>query len=321
MQFTSIVVFGGSGFLGSSLAEQLVRSGCSRILVPTRRADRARHLISLPGLEVVPINIDEDAHLMRCVTGADGVVNLVARLHGTEAEFARAHVDLPRRIAHACARAGVRRLVHVSALGVADDGGPAASRYLRSKTAGELALREASGLSTTVLRPSVMFGERDHLTRFFADLNRMAPILPLAGARSKLQPVWVEDVAQAIMVSLQSTEPANQVYECAGPEVMTLEALVRACGRLAGVERPIIALPNALARIQAFVMEHLPGEPLMSRDNLDSLTVPNIASGKVPGLAALGIHAASFDQIVPAYLQPGRGAERLDTWRALARRD
>jgi uncharacterized protein YbjT (DUF2867 family) len=319
MQPSSIVVLGGSGFLGSALAERLVREGVRRILVPTRRLDHARRLIPLPGVEVVRADVYDDADLLRCITGNDAVVNLIARLHGSDADFARTHVELPRRIAHACARAGVMRLVHVSALGVTDTRAP--SHYLRSKAAGEQALREVPGLQVTVLRPSLMFGARDQLTNFFADLQRMAPLLPLAGAGAKVQPVWVEDVARALVRCLEHAPTIGQTYECAGPDVMTLAQFVRACGRVAGHARPIIALPGPIARVQAWVFEHLPGEPLITRDNLDSLTVPNIASGQLPGLEALGIHAASFDQIVPTYLQPRSGPARLDTWRATARRD
>ncbi len=316
---SSIVVFGGSGFLGSALAERLVRHGTRRILIPTRRVDHARHLIPLPGVEVVQANVYDDADLLRCLTGHDAVVNLLARLHGSDAEFARTHADLPRRISHACARAGVRRLVHVSALGVSDERAP--SSYLRSKAAGEQALREVPGLQVTVLRPSLMFGARDQLTRMFAGIQRMVPLLPLAGAGAKVQPVWVEDVAHAVERCLEHASTIGQTYECAGPDVMTLAQLVRACGRVAGTARPIIPLPGPIARVQAWVFERLPGQPLITRDNLDSLTVPNVAGGQLPGLAAMGIHAASFDQIVPTYLHPDSGPARLSAWRAMARRD
>ena len=319
MQPSSIVVLGGSGFLGSALAERLVREGTRRILVPTRRVDHARHLIPLPGVEVIRADVYDDAQLLPCITGADAVVNLIARLHGSDADFARTHVELPRRIAHACARAGVARLVHVSALGVSDTRAP--SRYLRSKAAGEQALRELPGLQVTILRPSLMFGARDQLTNLFAELHRMAPLLPLAGANAKMQPVWVEDVARAIVRCLEEASTIGQTYECAGPDVMTFAQLVRACGRIAGVPRPVVGLPGPIARLQAAVLQYWPGKLRMTPDNLDSLSVPNVASGQLPGLEALGIHAASFDQVVPTYLQPRSGPGRLDTWRATARRD
>jgi NADH dehydrogenase len=318
MRHTSIVVLGGSGFLGGSLAEQLVRRGVRRILVPTRRLDHAKHLAPLPGVEITRADVHDDAQLLRCISGHDAVVNLIARLHGTDAQFARAHVDLPRRIAHGCERAGLRRLVHISALGVTDAAGP--SRYLRSKAAGEQALRDVFGPHVTMLRPSLIFGARDRLTRLFAGLQRLAPVVPLAGAEARVQPVWVEDVAGAIVRCLDDASTAGQTYECAGPDVMTLAQLVRACGRVAGAARPIVPVPGPLARVQAWLFEHLPGEPMITRDNLDSLSVPNIASGRLPGLEALGIRPASFDQIVPTYLRPGTGVSRLDAWRAVARR-
>ncbi len=318
MQPSSIVIFGGSGFLGSALAEQLVRRGVRRVLVPTRRLAHANNLKSLPGFEVVEADVYDDAQLLRCITGTDAVVNLIAQLHGTEAQFTRTHVDLPRRIAHACARAGVLRLVHVSALGV-DVNAP--SRYLRSKAGGEAALREVPNLHTTVLRPGLIFGANDKLTRLFVDLLRIAPFVPLAGADARQQPVWVEDVACAIVRCLEHPPTIGQTYECAGPDVMTLGQLVRACGRVAGVQRPVFTMPGPLARVQAWLLERLPGEPLMTRDNLDSLSVPNVASGTLPGLAALGIHAASFDQVAPTYLQANTGCDRFDALRKLARRD
>jgi NADH dehydrogenase len=318
MQSSSIVIFGGGGFVGRSLAEQLVRGGVRHILVPTRRLDHAKHLTPLPGVEVVQADVHDDAQLMRCISGRDAVVNTIAQLHGSDASFTRTHIELPRRIAHACERAGVPRLVHISALGVTDAAGP--SRYLRSKAAGEQALRDVFGPHVTMLRPSLIFGARDQLTRLFAGLQRLAPVVPLAGADARVQPVWVEDVAGAIVRCLEDRSTAGKVYECAGPDVMTLAQLVRACGRVAGVERPIIPVPGPVARVQAWLFEHLPGEPMITRDNLDSLSVPNIASGTLPGLEALGIRPASFDQIVPTYLRPGAGVSRLDAWRAVARR-
>jgi len=246
----------------------------------------------------------------------DAVVHLVAQLHGSEADFQRVHVDLPRRLAQACAKAGVRRVVHVSALGVATD---APSRYLRSKAAGEAALN-AAGLDLTILRPSVMFGEQDRFLNLFARLQAVFPLLPLAGADSRFQPVWVEDVAAAIVRCLDDPATIGQTIECAGPDVFTLRQLAESAGRWSDHRRPVIGLPDALGRVQALVMECLPGEPLMSRDNLDSMRVPNVAGGKLPGLARLGIRPASLDSVVPQYLSQHQGAARLDPWRARARR-
>ena len=309
-----IVLLGGTGFVGRALCAELVtRAGAGglRLVVPTRRLAHGRAVQCLPGVELVQASVHDDAQLARVLAGAQAVVNLVAILQGDEAAFARVHVELPRRLAAACRSAGVARLLHVSALGVAPD---APSRYLRSKAAGEQLLRE-SGLATTVLRPSVIFGAEDRLLNLFAALQSVAPFVPLAGAASRFQPVWVQDVARALATCLERPVTAGGTFECAGPETLTLADLVRLAGRLAGHPRPIVPLPDGLARLQALLMEWLPGEPLMSRDNLDSMKVPNVATGSLPGLPALGIEPVSVHAVAPGYLAPGQGPSRLVGWR------
>jgi uncharacterized protein YbjT (DUF2867 family) len=316
----SVVITGGSGFVGRSLAERLARRDAGlRITVPTRHLMRASPLKALPTLTLVEADIAhaDDAALAALVAGHDAVVHLVAVLHGNEERFRRLHVELPRRLAAACAAAGVRRLVHVSALGVARD---APSMYLRSKAEGEALLR-ASGLDVTVLRPSVMFGARDKLLNTFAALQAVLPVVPLAAADAQFQPVWVEDVAAAIVTCLERPSTIGQVIECAGPDVMTLRDLVQRAGEWSGHPRPIVALPDALARVQAALMALAPGEPLMSRDNLDSMRVPNVASGALPGLAALGITPESLAQVGPTYLGGDDGCARYEPLRARARRN
>jgi uncharacterized protein YbjT (DUF2867 family) len=316
----SVLITGGSGFVGRSLAERLARRDAGlRITVPTRRLMRASPLKALPTLTLIEADIAhaDDAALAALVAGHDAVVHLVAVLHGNEERFRRLHVELPRRLAAACAAAGVRRLVHVSALGVARD---APSMYLRSKAEGEALLR-ASGLDVTVLRPSVMFGARDKLLNTFAALQAVLPVVPLAAADAQFQPVWVEDVAAAIVACLERPSTIGQVIECAGPDVMTLRELVQRAGEWSGHPRPIVALPDALARVQAALMALAPGEPLMSKDNLDSMRVPNVASGALPGLAALGITPASLAQVGPTYLGGDDGCARYEPLRARARRN
>ncbi len=306
-----IVVLGGTGFVGQSVCEKLVErfEGC-RIVVPTRRLRFGQDLQALPGVEIVPADVNQDAPLARCLQGADAVVNLVAILHGSAAEFERVHVELPRRLA--APWAAVRRLVHVSALGVGPD---APSNYLRSKTQGEEVLR-AAALDLTVLRPSVIFGARDRFLNLFAQMQAFVPVVPLAGANARFQPVWVEDVASAVVRCLENPATIGQTYECAGPQVATLADLVRLAGRLSGHPRPVFALPDAVARAQARLMSMAPGVPLMSPDNLDSMKVPNVASGTLPGLQALGIEPAALEAVAPAYLASGQGLARLDRWRA-----
>ena len=314
-----IAVLGGTGFVGRTLCEHLVRrsdDAVGTIVVPTRRAQHANAIRALPTLELHQANVHDDGALRGVLAGCDAVVNLIAILHGSAAAFERVHVGLPRRLAAACAATGVRRLVHLSALGVADD---APSNYLRSKSAGEAVLRGAA-LDLTILRPSVIFGAQDRFLNLFAQLQAVAPLVPLAGGAARFQPVWVEDVAAAIVRCLDDAATIGRSFECAGPQVFTLAELVRMAGRWSGHPRPILPLPMAIGRLQALAMEWLPGEPLLSRDNLDSMATPNIASGALPGLEALDIAPASLAQIAPAYLGHDDGCARLDAWRARAGR-
>ena len=311
----NLVILGGSGFVGRSVCGLLVdRSGGggAQVIVPSRAPASAKHLQLMPTVRVAQADVHDEAQLTELLRGRDAVVNLVAILHGSEAAFARAHVALPRTLARSCAAAGVKRVVHVSALGV---GPNAPSHYLRSKTDGEAALRDA-GLDLTILRPSVIFGAHDRFLNLFAQLQGVFPVMPLAGADARFQPVWVQDVAAAIVKCLDDDATIGKIYELAGPQVFTLRELVQIAGRCAGHARPVIGLPDALGQLQALAMELLPGAPLMSRDNLASMRVPNVASGKLPGLEQLGIEAATLASVVPDYLGPGRGVARLDRWRS-----
>jgi len=314
-----LLVLGGSGFVGSSVCARLVdRAGGANgsIVVPSRRPARAKHIQLLPSVRVVQADVHDETQLARLVSGCDAVVNLVAILHGSPQAFRKVHVELPAKLARVCAAAGVRRLVHVSALGVSDR---APSEYLRSKTEGEMMLK-AARLDLSLLRPSVIFGEHDRFLNLFATLQAVFPLVPLGGAQAKFQPVWVEDVAEAVVRCLDNPASIGQTYECTGPRVYTLKELVELAGRLSGHPRPVIGLPDGLARLQAMAMEWLPGEPLMSRDNVASMRVPNIATPQWPGLGALGITPAALESIAPSYLSPGQGLARLNAWRARARR-
>jgi uncharacterized protein YbjT (DUF2867 family) len=319
MSTPRVLVLGGTGFVGRHVCEQLARLGW-QITVPTRRAVNAASVQSLPGLTVLEASVHSEADLARLIPGHDAVVNLVAVLHGDEDRFEKVHVDLPGKIASAMKKAGVQRLVHVSALG-ADAQGP--SMYQRSKARGETVLQGA-GLQLTVLRPSVIFGAEDKFLNLFADLQAIAPFMPLAGSGTRFAPVWVADVAHAVVACLQKPETIGQTYELCGPDVMTLGELVQRAGQWAGVNhgqgRPVIPLPNWVGWLQALAMEMAPGEPLMSRDNLASMKVDNIATGQLPGLAALGISAASAAGVAPTYLGHRGPRSRLNGWRERAGR-
>ena len=313
----NVLVVGGTGFVGSHVCEKLVCQDW-HVTVPTRREVHARHLLTLPSLTVLELDVHDEAALARAVAGQDAVVNLVAILHGDQAAFQRVHVALPQKLARACVAAGVRQLVHVSALGAnAQHPEAAPSMYLRSKGEGEAVLMRAAGsgldaaFDLTILRPSVIFGAEDRFLNVFARLQRLLPLMPLAGARARFQPVWVEDVATAVVRCLErgatvSPASAPHVLELCGPDVFTLQELVQLAARLSGIRggrgRPVIPLPGWLGRLQAMLMALAPGEPLMTRDNLDSMQCDNVASGTLPGLPSLGIAPAALPPIAQDYL-------------------
>ena len=306
MEYRFVLVIGGSGFIGGHLIAKLSESG-RRMIVPTRRYERAKHLAVLPGVDnVVEADIQDDAVLNRLMRGIDAVINLVGVLHSKRGTpygpaFAKAHVELPRRIVAACAANGVQRYLHMSALG-ADVNAP--SMYLRSKADGEKAALSNPAVKTTVFRPSVVFGEDDRFLNLFASMQKYLPLMPLAGADAKFQPIYVQDVAQAFVHALDDDYTIGKIYELAGPTVYTLRDLVRLAGAYSGHPRPVIGLPPALARLQAFVLEHMPGGPIMSRDNLDSMKTDNVAKGKIA--PELGIEPARLESIASYYLRRAR---------------
>jgi NADH dehydrogenase len=308
-----VVVLGGTGFVGHALCEALARTHPGwRIVVPSRRPRFGLAIQSLPNVELVTADIHQPDALRKVLLRADAVVNLVAILHGNHAAFERVHVALPKLIARTCHDLGINRIVHVSALG-ASEGAP--SMYLRTKAAGEEALLAPGPVNAAILRPSVVFGARDRFLNLFATLQRWLPLMAVAGASARMQPVWVEDVARAIVFCLEHPS-AGRIIECCGPREYTLGELVRLAGALSGHPRPVLPLPGPLAWLQALALECLPGEPLMSRDNLGSLRVPNVASGRLPGLRELGLTPHSLSAIAPGYLAPGQGVARLDALRA-----
>ena len=300
-----ILVLGGTGFIGRHFCAKAAQLEC-RLTLVTRHAESAKAVQMLPWVDVLEADVHDEASLTALAPGHDCVVNLVAILHGMQADFDHAHVSLAGKIARACKAAGVPRVVHVSALGA---GAAAASMYQRSKAQGEAALA-AGGLELAILRPSVVFGEGDQFLNLFAKLQAVFPVMPLAGANTRFQPVWVEDVAQALieLVRRQAVGAfatgAASVFEACGPEVYTLRELVQLAGTLSGHRRPVMPLPAALGRLQAQMMEWLPGKTLMSRDNLDSMAVDNVASPGHAGLRELGIRPSSLATIAPTYLRP-----------------
>ncbi len=301
MKYESILVIGGSGFIGSHITAALSAAG-KRVIVPTRRLARARHLWVLPTVQVVEADVFNPQALDRLLSQADAVINLVGVLHsgaGTPwgPAFERAHVELPRRLVAACERQAVTRCLHMCALG-ADSHGP--SMYQRSKAAGERIMLDAADLKVTSFRPSVVFGPEDNFLNMFAKLQTLLPVLALGGVQAKFQPVYVGDVAKAFVAALDDPETIGKVYELTGPRVYSMKELLHLAGVYSGHPRPVIGLPDSLARLQAFFLEHVPGGPLMSRDNLDSMKSDNVASGLYPVPA--GWQPTPLEAVAPEYL-------------------
>ncbi len=316
MRHKNILVIGGSGFIGRYIVNLLVGRSC-RVIVPTRRRARAKHLIMLPTCEVIEADMHDDAALDNLVAGQDAVINLVGILHGSEAQFRRAHVELTRRVLAACSSNKVNRYLHMGALG-ADINGP--SMYQRSKGEAE-ALVRGSKLAWTIFQPSVVFGIEDSFLNLFAKLAAIAPVLPIGGADVKFQPVWVEDVAHAFVNSLDNDATVGKSYELAGPKVYRLRELVQFAASAAGHKRLVVALPDGVARLQARLMELAPGEPMLSRDNLDSMKRDNIASQQPYTPAPeLGINATPMEPEASLYLAGLHPRTRFSGFRARARR-
>ena len=303
-----VLVLGGSGFIGRHLAAQLARREI-RVTVPSRRRERAKHLILLPTVDVVQADVIDPAVLARLVRNQDVVVNLIGILHG---DFDRFHAELPRAIVAACRTAGVKRLLHMSALG-ADVNGPSA--YQRSKGVGEQAVLEARDLEVTVFRPSVVFGPEDQFLNRFAAMARFLPVLAVPSPAARFQPVYVGDVARVMLNSIEDTESHGRVFELGGPQEYELKHLVELVCAMTGRRRVVIGLSDRLSSLQAAVLEHLPGR-LMTRDNYLSMKVPNVTAARLP----YGIAPQSLEAVAPAYLRPSGPRERYPQLRWRARR-
>jgi uncharacterized protein YbjT (DUF2867 family) len=316
MRIQSVCIIGGSGFVGRHVVQRLAASGI-RVRVPTRKRERAKSLIVLPTVDVINANVHDPETLNRLFAGTDAVINLAGILHQTrKGEFGRVHIELPRRIVNACREEGVPRLIHMSALNAAHD---APSEYLRSKAGGEQQVRvaHASGIRTSIFRPSVIFGREDRFLNLFAKLARVLPVIALACPRARFQPIHVEDVAHAIVTSLENPRCFDQAYELGGPKVYTLQQLVEYACRLAGVDRPVLPLNEGLSLWLATFLEKLPTK-LMTRDNLLSMKVDSVCSGPFPEV--FGFAPAAMEAVVPLYFGEGNPRARYRAFRVRARR-
>lgn len=325
MKLASVLVVGGSGFIGRHLVATLAARGIE-VVVPSRHRDRAKHLTVLPTVDVVEADVLAPGVLERLAAGRQAVVNLVGILHGRRGrpdergpndygpDFARVHVELPQAIVTACRASGARRLLHISALGAS---AAAPSEYLRSKAIGERALLAADDLDVTVFRPSVVFGPEDKFLNQFALLARLTAVLAVPCPDARFQPVYVGDVARAMAASLDDPDTHGKAYELCGPRAYSLKELVQTVCTLTGRRRLVLGLPDRLSYLQARVMEWLP-EPLMlmTRDNYYSMQVPNVCSGTFP----FGIQPQILEAAAPAWLAPSGPRERYPKLRWRARR-
>ena len=309
MRHQKLLVVGGSGFVGRHLIAALAAHG-AEVVVPTRRRERAKHLILLPTVDVVEADARDSSALAGLAAGRDAVVNLAGVLHGPD--FKATHVELAQAVVNACRRAGVRRLLHMSALG-ADPGAP--SEYLRTKGVGEQAVLAADDLEVTVFRPSVIFGPDDQFLNLFARLAALSPVLALASPEARFQPVYVGDVVKAMLAALESREAGGKRYDLCGPHEFTLRELMQFVCAATGRRRLIVGLPDGLAWLQARLMELLPVK-LLTRDNLLSMRVPSVSGSAFP----FGIQPAALASTAPAWLAPAGAHERFDELRWRARR-
>lgn len=321
MKLESVLVAGGSGFIGRHVVAALSALGL-RVTVPSRHRERAKHLILLPTVDVIEADVLAPGVLERLAHGKQALVNLIGILHSRRGrpdergpndygpDFARIHVELPQAIVAACRAQGVRRLLHLSALGVS---AAAPSEYLRSKAIGEQAVLAADDLDVTVLRPSVVFGPEDRFLNQFALLSRFAPALGVPCPKARFQPVYVGDVARAVARALDDPDTHGKAYELCGPRQYSLLELVQLVCRITGRERVVFGLSDRLSYLQAALLERLPGK-LMTRDNYRSMQVPNVCSGAFP----FGIQPLALEGVAPAWLAPSGPLERNSRlrWRA-----
>jgi NADH dehydrogenase len=308
VKLDNVLVLGGSGFVGRHLVAALAAGG-TKVTVPSRRRERAKHLLPLPTVDVVETDIMAPGALEALARGKQAAINLVGILHG---DFQRVHAELPRRVVAACRAGGVGRLLHMSALGASPS---APSEYLRTKAMGEQAALAATDLAVTAFRPSVIFGPEDAFLNTFAALARTFPVLPIACPEARFQPVYVADVAHVMSRALDELSTHGKTYELCGPRQYTLKELVELVCQITGRHRAVIGLPDRLSYWQAFVMEKLPGK-LLTRDNLRSMQVPNVCSGTFP----FGIRPQALEAAAPAYLAPAGPRERYPRLRWRARR-
>lgn len=311
----NIVFVGGSGFLGRYCIKAFTEDG-HHCRVLTRHVASRRAMGVAENVSLAEADVHDAESLERAFEGADAVVSMAGILNESPfggGEFERVHVQLPKKIAAACAARGIRRVLHISAL----NSGKGDSKYLQTKGQAETFLLGQDALDLTIFQPSVIFGPGDSFFNRFADLLRLAPVLPLACAESRMQPVYAGDVADALAAALGDPSTYGRTYELGGPQVYTLGELVRFTAATLGLRRWVVPQPDFLSRVQGAVMGLLPGAPF-SLDNFRSLQTDNVTERNA--LEYFGIVPASIECVVPSYLGQSLRQRRLRKIRQQARR-
>ncbi len=292
---------GGTGFIGRHAAARLVARGHD-VTVLTRARHRNRGLLVLPTLRLVDGDPFDPGTLAAAMLGADAVVNLVGVINETRrgGGFRHVHVELVEHAISAALEVGVSRFIQVSALKARRDG---PSAYLRTKGDAERKVQDSS-LAWTILQPSVVFGPEDDFSIRLARLLRLVPALPLTRPNVRIAPVFVGDVAEAVVRVIETPGAIGNSYQLCGPRVYSLRELVTLIGRVAGTPRPVLGLPETMAKLLAHLMEFIPGKPF-SRDNYLTLSVHNICDSDAPGLRALGISPTGLETGLRRYMGSG----------------
>ena len=320
MASRKVCILGSTGFVGRHLANELYRRG-DQVRVLTANRERHRELLIVPSLTLREVDVFDTRALEQAIAGHDVVINLIGILNerGHDGSgFHKVHVQLPRQVAESCRKLGIPRLLQMSALGA--EPGRAPSYYLRSKGEGESqALMQARpDVAVTIFRPSVIFGPGDSFINRFAGLLRLVPLaFPLACHRSRYAPVFVGDVVRAFANSIDDPDTYNQRFDLCGPHIYTLREIVEYTARTAGLRRRIIGLNDLFSRLQAGIMEYLPGKPL-SVDNYLSTRVDNVC-GTRNGLDFFGIEPTPMEAVVPTYLGQRTARDQYPEYRRQAR--
>ena len=275
-KFNKVTIIGGNGFIGTNLISKLMTEGFL-ISVLVRDREKAKNLWPLPNVDIIEYS-NSLTSIKNCLPDSELLINLVGVLQSKVGkpwgpEFNEAHVELASNIVEATKESCYKKIIHISALGSSENG---PSMYLRSKAEGEKIFL-SSNLKIIILRPSVVFGPGDKFLSMFADMHRFLPFIPLAAYQSLYQPLYIGDLTKIIQACIERNESSNTIYECVGPDIYSLGDLVLLSGIISKRKKPVIPLPNSISRIQAYIMEKLPGPTILSRDNLDSASIPNIS--------------------------------------------